>query len=264
MRHPKTLAAWLAAFLLLAAAPAFAQLEAFQFRPERVPEGKVLHYVKTQLDGTHEARISVYVSSVDVIDALKWSVGGDEATRVIATMDWSRFSVRRFEAWHLKRGLTPVQSATLTVEGDVLRMSMMEQPLRLEHWPWHSYDFDFTSLNLSLPHWKSPRRELRFWRTDFIYEDPPRVAEIGEIRLRYAGQDTRGGVAALRYDIGGPGLLGRSGRWWIDRRTAVTLEYELPVGDEPGYRDVRLKLESIENMTPLEWQAFQLRAVNGS
>jgi hypothetical protein len=264
MRHPKALAAWLTALLLLTAAPALAQVDAFRLRAARVPKGKVLHYVKSQLDGTHAARISVYVANIDLIEALKWDEGGEEATLVTAAMDWSRFSVRRFEAWHLVRGRSPERRATLTVEGEELRTSLMDRPLRLQHWPWHSYDFDFTSLNLALPHLNSPRGEVRFWRTDFVHGDPPRVAELGEVLLRFSGRDTRRGVAAFRYDIDGSGLDGRRGRWWVDAESGLTLEHELPLGDEPGYRDVRLRLSSIEPMAPAQWEALKLAAVAGS
>lgn len=264
MRNPIRIAAWLMALPWLLAAPALAQPSDYRFRPARVPVGQVMHYVKAQRDGAHEARISVYVAAVDRIESLKWDPGAGQATLVVASMDWSRFSVRAFEAWGLQRGAPPQRRATLDVEGDRLRMSLMPEPITLHHWPWHSYDFDFTSLTLTLPHRVDPRRELRFWRTDFVYADPPTVAELGEVSLRYVGRERRHGVKAWRYSVGGPGLQGTSGDWWVDSRTGLTLEYQLPVGDEPGYADVWLKLKSTEAMTPDEWAAFKLGATSGA
>ena len=94
----------LCAALLLCAPPANAQLEAWRFEAAKVPVGRVFHYLKSQRDGTHATRISVYMASNERIEALKWDEGGDEATLVIGDMDWSRFSIRHFEGIHLARG----------------------------------------------------------------------------------------------------------------------------------------------------------------
>jgi hypothetical protein len=236
MRHPWMAA--LAALLLLLALPAFAQFEDYRYRPGKAPVGRV--------------------------ESLKWERGGTQATLVVATMDWSVFSVREFEAWGLAKDAAGERRATLTVNGDELRMSLMPDALKLTHWPWHSYDFDFTSLTLTLPHRRHPRRDLSFWRTDFVYAEAPTVAELGELTLAFVREENRGGVRAWRYTLGGPGLQGQHGDWWVDARTGLTIEYELPVGDEPGYADVRFRLESSAAMTPAQWQAFKLAAVSGS
>lgn len=257
MRNRYRIAASLTTVLWLLSAPALAQRPDYRFRPARVPVGEVLHYVKSQRDGSHEARISVHVPAVDRIESLKWDPGAAQSTLVVAHMDWSRFSVRAFEAWGLAKGAAPELRATLTVDGDQLRMSLMPEPLTLHHWPWHSYDFDFTSLTLTLPHRADHRRELRFWRTDFVYSDPPVVAELGELTLKYVGEEQREGQAAWRYTLDGPGLQGQGGDWWVDARSGLTLEYQLPVGDEPGYDDVRLKLVKRERFTAEQWDAFK-------
>jgi hypothetical protein len=258
----------LTAATLLLAAPALAQAqelsETYKYESARVPVGQVLHYRKSRQDGSHAAQVSVYVASTDRIEVLKWDRGGDQATLVIALMDWRRFSVHSFEAWHLSATVQPERRATLSVAGDELRMSLMPQPLTLHHWPWHSYDFDFTSLALTLPHRLDPTRDLTFWRTDFVYSDPPAVAEIGELTLRYLRRERHGRVPAWRYSLGGAGLGGQSGDWWVDRRTGLTLEYRLPVGDEPGYDNVVFKLESRQPMTPAGWQAFKARSVSAA
>jgi hypothetical protein len=187
---------------------------------------------------------------------LKWNEGDGHATRVTAALDWSTFSVRRFEAWQLERGAEPALAATLDVSGDVLTMSLMDAPVKLAHFPWHSFDFDFTSLNLSIPHLRDPRGSFSFWRTDFVYADPPAFAEIGEVTLTFERIETRDGARVRRYAIGGPGLEGQAGTWWADAKTGLLIEFEIPVGDEPGYRDVRMKRLSTERMTRDAWASF--------
>jgi hypothetical protein len=260
MKMPSTLARCVCAALLCLSAPAGAQLAALQFSADRVPVGQVLHYVKSARDGTRPAEISIYVATIDRIEALKWDRGGATATLVTAAMDWPRFSVRGFESSQLTGDAAPERKATLDVTGDSLTMSLMSEPVKITHWPWHSFDFDFTSLNLTLPHLREPEGSFALWRTDFVYEDPPRVAELGEVRLEFEGYERRGGKRARRYAIGGAGLADRTGTWWADAETGLLIEYEIPVGDEPGYDDVRLKLRGIERMSPGQWEEFKLRA----
>jgi hypothetical protein len=260
MKKPLTLVRCVCAALLCLSAPAGAQLAALQFAADRVPVGQVLHYVKSARDGTHAAEISIYAASVDRIEALKWDRGGSTATLVTAAMDWPRFSVRGFESWQLSRDEAPLRKATLDVNGDSLSMSFSPDPVKLSHWPWHSYDFDFTSLNLTVPHLRDPEGGFALWRTDFVYADPPRVAELGEVKLEFAGYEQRGGKRARRYSIGGAGLADATGTWWADADTGLLIEYEIPIGDEPGYDDVRLELRGIEGMSPEQWEEFKLRA----
>jgi len=41
----------------------------------------------------------------------------------------------------------------------------------------------------------------------------------------------------------------------------LLVEYQLPVGDEPGYRDVRMKLDSTRKLDAGQWEAFKRRAI---
>ena len=143
-------------------------------------------------------------------------------------------------------------------------ITVWQEQHRIEHWPWHSYDFDFTSLNLTLPHLCDPESAFRLWRTDFVYEDPPRVAELGEVILEFKDNEQRGGKRARRYTISGAGLANHTGTWWADPDSGLLIEYEIPVGDEPGYSDVRLKFERMEKMSPEQWEAFKQHAVTAA
>jgi hypothetical protein len=250
----------LAAFALLAASPVRAQFAAFEYEPGRVPVGTVLDYVKATRDGSHESRISIYLAARDRIESLQWEHGGSEATLVAAQMDWPRYSVKHFESWHLAAGKAPEMKATLDAHDDEIGMSLMNHPVKVSHWPWHSYDFDFASLSLVMTQLRDPRADFSFWRTDYVYGDSPSVGELGEVKMHFERQAQRNGRKAWRYSIGGPGLGNQQGIWWSDRLTGLLVEYELPVGDEPGYPDVRLKLSGVERMSAAQWDSFKNQA----
>lgn len=260
----KKLLGFAALVAVLSGSPAAtAQVSALEFQPGRVPVGQVFHLVKSQLDGSREARISYYVAAPDRVEALKWDVGGEEATLVAARLDWSRFSVRAFRVSHLVRGAAPEARARLDVDdAGVLTMSLNAAPVQLTHFPWQSFDFDFTGLTLIVPHLRNPRAAFHFQRTDFVYADPPSVAELGEVTLEYAGKENHLGRRTRRYTIGGPGLSGNTGTWWADAKTGLLVEFEIPVGDEPGYDSVRMRFDRAEKMDDAAWEAFKRRAVS--
>jgi len=39
--------------------------------------------------------------------------------------------------------------------------------------------------------------------------------------------------------------------------------HQIPIGDEPGYKDVHLRLDRSEQIRPAEWEAFKKAKVGG-
>jgi hypothetical protein len=249
----------LAVFAFIATADA--QTRLFEFDPGKVPQGKVLHYRKSNLDGSHPTNVSVYVVDGERLESLKWDQGATQATLVSARMDWKRFSVREFQSTHLERGKPPEQTATLTAnhDGTQLKVSFLNgRTVKVQHWPWHSYDFDFASLGLVLPHLRDPRADLIFWRTDVVFlGEGTDFSEVGGIRLHFESIELRDRQQVRRYSIGGAGLEHRYGTLWTDASSGLMIEYQIPIGDEPGYKDVHLRLDRMQDMTREQWEAFK-------
>ena len=257
------------AALLLGFQPtrAAAQVTAFRFDSTRVPVGRLLEYVKSNRDGSNAGRVSLYVATRDRIESLKWSPGDTSATLVVARLDWTRFSADRLEGWRLLRGRPPELRATLESTADsAVRISLDPgRPVAIRAWPWHSYDFDFASLGMTLPHLHSPEAGLTFERADITYaEDGPPFADLGPVRLRFLERERRGTWDTRRYAIGGPGLHHQEGLLWAAVDGGYIVEYELPIPDEPGYTDGRLRLETTDSLTVPEWEALKLRRVSGA
>lgn len=232
-----------------------------RFDPAKVPVGRVFHYLKSNVDGTHPARIHVYVRSATVVESLKADEGETEATLVLAEMNWDRFSVRRFESGRVNAAGGRTVRATLAQEGDtdryVMKLDDMVRVSTVAQWPWHSYDFDFASLGLTLPHLVQPERPHTFGRSDFIQDGgPPRFGDLGAVTLTYLGDEPRQNVPCRKYRIDGPGLQDKGGLLWADKAVSHIVEFEIAIPDEPAFTSVHLALESVETMTAEQWGAF--------
>jgi hypothetical protein len=236
------------------------QLAALRFDAQKVPVGRVYQYVKSNRDGSHPGRVSLYVAKADRLESLKWDDEVGWATFVVAELDWSRFSVRRFESYDLRKGKPPLLKATLEsdAQGAVSISVLPGPPLRISLWPWHSYDFDFASLGAILPHLVNPEADFTFGRTDFVQEEGKvRFAELGPVHLRFEARERRGEIATRRYRLEGPGLSNTAGTLWADAAEGHLVEFELPIPDEPGFADGRLRLVEVVAMNQDAWESFK-------
>ncbi|HET8624564.1 MAG TPA: hypothetical protein VFM14_13455 [Gemmatimonadales bacterium] len=243
------------------ATPAGAQASAFSFDSSRVPVGHAFEYVKSNRDGTHRTQVTVYVAALDRVESLKWDSGADAATLVAATMDWERFCVRGFESRRLRRHAPEVMQGSLTTDTArrAIRVSFLpDSEIAVGVWPWHSYDFDFASLGAALPHLVDPQAGFVFQRMDVVYSgDEVGFADLGPVEVAYEQRERRDGRDSRRYRIGGPGLLRMAGLLWADARDGTLVEYELPVPDEPGFVDGRLRLTNTLQLGPADWEAYK-------
>lgn len=255
--------------LLLAlclAAPVAAQVSAFRYDPARVPVGTVFHYRKSNRDGSHATRIALYVAAADRIEAFKYDSGGAQATLVVGLLDWEAFALRRLESYAVARGQPDQLKAWLDSDRSAGGVRVFYAPdtlIRVARWPWHSYDFDWASLNLALPHLVRPEGRVELERADVVYgEESAAFMDVGPLTLTYEARDERQGVPVRRYRLAGPGLTTDvAGTIFTDLARGHIVEFRMPVGDEPGYRDGWLRLEGSARMTAEAWRAFRGRMV---
>ena len=153
---------------------------ALRFDPAKVKVGRVYQYREVQPRRLAPRPGLPVRGRAGSAESLKWDDEVGWATFVVAEMDWTRFSVRRFESYDLRKGKAPLLKATLDTDaaGAVSISVLPGPPLKLTTWPWHSYDFDWASLGATLPHLVKPRGS----------------AELQPDRLRAGG----GEAAALR------------------------------------------------------------------
>ena len=212
--------------------------------------------------------MSLYIAEIDRIESLKWFPGDTTATLVVAVLDWERYSVRRFESWGISRSAAPDLRAVLETDsgGGGVRVSFQPDSLiPIRGWPWHSYDFDFASLNVAMPHLRDPEAAFRFERVDVVYGgEVPSFADLGPVDVTFVGLEERMGRPSRRYDLEGSGLEGHRGSLWAAVDGAYLVEFELPFPDEPGFTDVRFRLQAIRELSTEDWEAYKRERVRAA
>ena len=241
-----------------------AQTGAFRYQPNKIQTGVVYHYLKTNIDGTDPEHVSIYVSTRDSIESFKFHPQGSRAGLVLATMDWSLFSVKRLESWQVFKDKPRVLAATLDYlpasREVAVALPFMNRPTEktaIPFLPFHVYNFDFASLNFAFPHLISPRKTFKIGVSDPTFSDTgPAFRYRGEADVSYVGEEMRGGVLCRKYQVDGPGLENQGGTIWVNKRGGYFQDVEIKLADNPNWKTFKFKLEKAEPMSRAQWEAF--------
>ena len=249
--------------LLAGALPAFAQVEAFRYDASRVPVGKVYHYLKTNVDGTQPEHVSIRVAAPDRIESFKFHPGEEPAALVTADMDWSVFSVRRIESWHLTADGQRKLIATLEaldggkrVRVEIPQLGKPAETIEIGRLPWHVYNFDLASLGFAFRHLVDPKGRFTIGIADPTFAEGPAFLYRGEAEVVYVGEETRAGVLCRKYRIDGLGLLHRGGLLWVNQAEGHVEDMEIDLPDNPAWKSFKLKLTGVETMDQAAWESF--------
>lgn len=236
----------------------------FRFRPERVRVGHVYHYLKTNIDGTKPERVSIYVAARDRIESFKYHPPrAGRAGLVIARLDWKIFSATRLESWQVWKderklfATLDYDSADSSVTVSIPATGRPPERVRVEHLPFHVYNFDLASLNFAFPHLARPRGAFTVGIADPTFKETgPLFHYRGEARVAYAGDERRNGVACRKYRIDGRGLEGRGGWLWVNKRLGHVEDIEIDLPDNPEWQSFKFRLTRTERMTRARWEQF--------
>ncbi len=245
-------------------------LEPWQRDEDKLETGVLYTYLKSNIDGSRAGRIALYVASSDRLESFKWRQGTGRATLVTADLDWSTFSVSTFESWTLGAGDKRWLQARLTTEDggrvQITTAGSTEHPaVEITRWPWHSYDFDFASLNYFWRHLVDAEAPVTVGISDFVPSGGSfEFKEKGPVQIEYLGRETRLGRACRHYRIDGPGLENRGGEFWASVEGGYWVEYMIDLPDESGFDSGRLRLERVERASPEQWQAFKREKLSGN
>jgi len=275
LRHPAILGIALVSLGLSAAKPSqtpSSSVSAFKYQADRALTGTLLQYEKSNLDGSRVARIYVYMPTPDRVEVLKVEPGSSVAALVKADMDWSRFSAKTTDSFHVHKDgtLTPQATSELDAAGVfTIRVGQGVFPATVRHLPVHNYNFDLTSLNLSLPFLVDPKAPVevgivepnwaRLLRPGFKMEGRQEGVFVyrGKVRLSYQGQDLIKERICRKYLVQGPGLSPGRGTLWVDAERGFMVAFEHPKTDNPSWSSFKFLLKQEKAIDADDWNKLQ-------
>ena len=243
------------------------QLDYYSYVDEKMGIGATYQYTKSNIDGTNPVSVHVHLSSFEKIEVLKIYEGGLVGAYVWAEMDWKLFSAERLESHWIYHDATMKPQASLRLEagqtytGEVYGRDSPDPQGRftfnVEHFPWHIYNFDLTSLNISLRHLKEPERTFKA----SIYDpgwggDAATVEYKGEIRCDYKADELRHSHRCRLYEVSGEGVGGTTGGLRVDLEKGHIVDIEVPYPNNPDWESFKLRLGSVSHLNPAEWRRF--------
>lgn len=253
------------------AQPSTSSTDQFAFQPERLPVGTVYHYAKSNLDDTNTTHVYIYLASTNDVHVLKVEANGGRAY-VEAAMHWPTFSASHITSWQLQPDGTRQPQARIEWSTDspevVGNLGPMKMPLTYSHTPSHLYNFDFTSLNITLPHLKAPTESFSVGVVDPnwpLFNDPnfqPKevvengLLDKGQAHFTYQGNDIYRGIICHKYQVDGPGMENQVGFLWISKADGHIVKFEHPVPDNPGWSGFKLDLLETMQHTSESWTTF--------
>jgi hypothetical protein len=252
-------------------------LSDYDFKPQRAPVGRVLHYLKSNLDGSKRLVLSIHFSAPLMLEVLKVEEDGQYLALVQAELDPATLSEARMKSYNqLESGK---QREQMALEADssqrrlVAQVANTRMPVTPSHWPAHLYNFDFTGLNATLPHLKDPRRsfdigvidpDFQFLKTQFkpdAGEVPGGFVDKGRAHFKFVRDEELDEIPCHRFEVSGPAFKNRKGTLWINAKDGLIERFEHALPDNPDWKSFRLTRIGSRPMSDAEWEAFKAATV---
>lgn len=247
-------------FFLLITIASHTQVSHFDFSKEEWPEKTVLHYKKTNWDGSNEGFISIYFKDGDWLESIKWHEGSNQVSIIPAKIDHSTFSVHHFKNIRCENGdcnqlgemVKDPETGDYIINFGAFKDSISHVPAY-----WHSYDFDWASLMAAFL-FKKTHTSHQFQRYDFFMKNgQPGFGYLGDVQMEYKGKYLKNNKLSHVYSIDGSGLSHQGGEIWFSEKESVLMGFKIKTPDESSYQDVDFKWLSMETMELSEWEAFK-------
>lgn len=224
----------------------------------------VLHYVKTNIDGTKPEYVSQYIADANTMESFKFHPKGTRAGLVIAEMDWQNFSAKSLKSWQVfptgERklfGTLSFDGTTRKAEVSLPSIKKESEFVELKHFPVHLYNFDFGSLNFAFPHLSKQKKDFRIGVADPTFKQDGALVEYkGEVTVSYVGEEKRNNAETRKYKIDGAGLQNRGGFIWVNKKHGWIEDMEIQLPDNPDWTSFKFKLLKVEKMNRDEWEKF--------
>lgn len=213
----------------------------------------VLHYLRTNSDGSEPEAVVVYAPSPGAVHVFKSRSRCTNAAYVTGELDPESGQALALVGGRLGRDLEQQPFAWLARDADGVlraRLGSADAPPAFEvpaGSRWVQYDFDFSDL-IAHPPAEVLRRESFAFDLPLIMtgEPGPSFVNRGQLRLDYTGRAERGGEEVLSYRASGPALGEGAGTLLFGASDGRLVEADLPIPNHAEYTDFRLRLVSRE------------------
>ena len=257
--------------LLLVAGATTAQQKAatsstsrFKYQPDKIDVGTVYHYTKSNLDGSKPITVSIFVAAKDRLEVTKAEEGNIDSAHVIAEMDWNKFSASRLNAGVILKDGSRQQRVTLELSSKddsvLIKVGGQEKIVSVGHYPFHIYNFDFISLNFIFRHLADPKSGFEIGVGDPTFDENI-FAYKGKASFQYVEDTKIHGVECRKYRVSGEAFAGREGTIWVNKKLGHVENIEIPVRDNPDWKDFKFEFKAIQKMTPEEWKKYMFASI---
>ena len=220
--------------------------------PQPAAEPPVLHYLRTNRDGSEAEHVVQFRPTPTDIAVYKWVSKCTGAAYVTATMAADLSEGRQFIAGKVARDGGQARFGTLDVADGALVADVtppggprLQARHRLKGRPFLLYDFDLADLNAFLQAHR-PRAAFAFALPVIWPSEPGLFRDLGQLRATPAGSERRLGRRTRRFALTVDGPTPARGNLWVDAAGGFIVEAELGLPNHDNYQDFRLRLEQVE------------------
>jgi hypothetical protein len=251
----------------LASPLAFAQSAAFDYDSAKAPPtGTLLHYTKSNRDGSKPWHVEIYVQSPTRINVIKWVEGNTDFVEIMADIDTTLAMPIVLQQWNTAGGRREPRLSMRGLPGEggpTLKAQLADGPsfdLRATTpAPFNFWGFDLAGLGFMLPHWSTPEQPLELW-----FADPNRANADGSpvlverATLKPVGEETIDGVVSRKYALAGAFFGDRVGTVWVGRDSGRIERAEHAVRTSTDWDDWKLEFERAETIDGNAWEKHKL------
>jgi hypothetical protein len=245
----------------------------YAYSPDRGPRNRVVHYLKSNLDGSKRLVLSAHFTDPLQLEVLKVEHDGRALALVSASLDPQTLTEARMQSFNaLERGTPRLQMMLKADAGSrrlVAHVAKAEMPVAVPHLPAHIYNFDLMGFNATLPHLKNLRRDFEVGIVDPDFEFLAKrfkpdggVQEggfvyKGKATFRFIGEEKMNDVTCLRYEVAGPAFGSVKGSLWINAQDRMIERFEHALPDNPEWQSLRLVRLGSRPMDATGWRDFK-------
>jgi len=249
---------------MLSALLGLAVAQAAPAPPKPLIGDAILHYVRSNRDGSEPEHVVQYRRTKTGISVYKWVSKCTTAAYVTAEMDEGVGEGRIYVAGKVAPDGSQATFGKLTLDpaAPALKVdisppggSRIQHSHKLQRRPYLLYDFDFADLNAFL---QEHPDEVHFsFDLPVIWPgDPALFRDFGTLHANYDGDVVRDGRTVRVYFLGVEGPKSAQGMMWVDAAQGFIVEAELSLPNHAEYRDFRLKLDKVEHGGTSAWDAL--------